>query len=48
MVDVLSESNVYADFLKIYQQDAIAFITPSSSKPETKSEQIKKKLKGVG
>lgn len=48
MVDILSEDHSYADFLNVYQKDAIAFITPSNSKSETKSEEIKKKLKTVG
>lgn len=49
MVDILSEDHSYADFLNVYQKDAIAFITPSSAKKEEKhSDIVKKKLKALG
>lgn len=45
MEDILSEPNNFADFILCFQNDALAFITPSTNKTVSKSEEIKKKLK---
>lgn len=40
MEDILSQDNMYADLLKIYSDDAITFLTPSS-KTDKKKETLK-------